>query len=162
MCSRIMKSIRFAHLDGGTHRCLHIRSQTGTRGPPGHSRGGAPSGRQVSHDSGWANARHQRPIDVSHRLEGMARYVSTHLFCPRSPSRRITPPLFHREYRRNVGAQLRRGSPSERVERVLGLLIESGFVYCLLWVSYLPPFPTVSTVQSSTTECPMRCRCFTC
>ena len=42
--------------------------------------------------------------------------------------------LIPREYRRTVGAQLRKGSPSERVEKVLGLLIESGFVYCLLWV----------------------------
>jgi hypothetical protein len=50
--------------------------------------------------------------------------------------RRLTPPPLplHREYRRTVGAQLRKGSPSERVEKVLGLLIESGFVYCLLWV----------------------------
>ncbi len=36
-----------------------------------------------------------------------------------------------------MGAQLRRGSPSDRVESVLGLLIESGFVYCLLWVTAL-------------------------
>jgi len=41
------------------------------------------------------------------------------------------------EYRRAVGPQLRRGSPSERVEKVLGLLIESGFIYCLLWTFYL-------------------------
>jgi len=40
------------------------------------------------------------------------------------------------EYRRSVGA-LRKGSPSERVGNVLGLLIESGFVYCLLWTFYL-------------------------
>ncbi|KAH9995237.1 hypothetical protein BJV77DRAFT_1066334 [Russula vinacea] len=37
------------------------------------------------------------------------------------------------EYRRVVGTQLRRGSHSERLERVLALLIESGFGYCLLW-----------------------------
>ncbi|KAF8466063.1 hypothetical protein DFH94DRAFT_781592 [Russula ochroleuca] len=41
------------------------------------------------------------------------------------------------EYRRVVGTQLRRGSHSERLERVLALLIESGFGYCLLWTFYL-------------------------
>ncbi|KAI9450481.1 hypothetical protein BJY52DRAFT_1191834 [Lactarius psammicola] len=41
------------------------------------------------------------------------------------------------EYRRNVSAHLRKGSPSDRAEKILALLIESGFVYCLLWVFYL-------------------------
>jgi len=43
----------------------------------------------------------------------------------------------HREIRRVLGTQLRKGSPSERVEKILALLIESGFVYCLLWSLYL-------------------------
>ncbi|KAI0300045.1 hypothetical protein B0F90DRAFT_1726216, partial [Multifurca ochricompacta] len=41
------------------------------------------------------------------------------------------------EYRLTVGAHLRKGSPPERVQKVLALLIESGFAYCLLWVFYL-------------------------
>ncbi|KAI0258520.1 hypothetical protein BC834DRAFT_1036326 [Gloeopeniophorella convolvens] len=41
------------------------------------------------------------------------------------------------EYRRHVRANLRHGSPSQRVEKVLALLIESGFLYCLLWILYL-------------------------
>jgi len=41
------------------------------------------------------------------------------------------------EYRRTVGAHLTKASPSERVEKVFALLIESGFVYCLLWMFYL-------------------------
>jgi len=41
------------------------------------------------------------------------------------------------EYRRTVRANLSRASPSERVEKVFALLIESGFVYCLLWTFYL-------------------------
>ena len=40
-----------------------------------------------------------------------------------------------REYRRNVSAHLRKGTTSDRAEKVLALLIESGFVYCLLWVT---------------------------
>lgn len=39
-----------------------------------------------------------------------------------------------RTYRQIVHTQLRKGSPSDRVEKILALLIESGFVYCLLWV----------------------------
>jgi hypothetical protein len=39
-----------------------------------------------------------------------------------------------REYRRVMGTQLRRGSNPERLEKILALLIESGFAYCLLWV----------------------------
>ncbi|KAH9987243.1 hypothetical protein BJV74DRAFT_796576 [Russula compacta] len=41
------------------------------------------------------------------------------------------------KYRLAVGAQLKKGSPSDRVEKVLALLIESGFAYCLLWIFYL-------------------------
>lgn len=41
------------------------------------------------------------------------------------------------EIRRVLGTQLRKGSRSERVEKILALLIESGFVYCLLWSVYL-------------------------
>jgi len=41
------------------------------------------------------------------------------------------------EYRRTVSAHLRKGSQSDRAEKVLALLIESGFVYCLLWIFYL-------------------------
>ncbi|KAI0258134.1 hypothetical protein BC834DRAFT_119953 [Gloeopeniophorella convolvens] len=41
------------------------------------------------------------------------------------------------EYRRHVRANLRHGSPSQRVEKVLAFLIESGFMYCLLWILYL-------------------------
>jgi len=41
------------------------------------------------------------------------------------------------EVRRVLGRQLRRGSPSQRVEKILALLIESGFIYCLLWSIYL-------------------------
>ncbi|KAI0245814.1 hypothetical protein BJV78DRAFT_1158349 [Lactifluus subvellereus] len=40
-----------------------------------------------------------------------------------------------RELRRIMGAHLKKGSPSERMENVLALLIESGFLYCLLWVT---------------------------
>jgi hypothetical protein len=39
-----------------------------------------------------------------------------------------------RAYRQKVHTQLRKGSPSERVEKILALQIESGFLYCLLWV----------------------------
>lgn len=62
------------------HSCLHIRYQASTRCPSGHSRGGAPSGRQVSYDNCWADAGYQRPIDGTHRLEGMACRVGTRLF----------------------------------------------------------------------------------
>ncbi|KAI9439073.1 hypothetical protein H4582DRAFT_1946478 [Lactarius indigo] len=41
------------------------------------------------------------------------------------------------EFRNTVSAHLRKGSASDRAEKVLALLIESGFVYCLLWVFYL-------------------------
>jgi len=41
------------------------------------------------------------------------------------------------EYRKTVSAHLRKGSHPDRVEKVLALLIESGFVYCLLWIFYL-------------------------
>ncbi|KAH9032273.1 hypothetical protein EDB85DRAFT_2236275 [Lactarius pseudohatsudake] len=41
------------------------------------------------------------------------------------------------EYRNTVSAHLRKGSASDRAEKVLALLIESGFVYCLLWIFYL-------------------------
>jgi hypothetical protein len=41
------------------------------------------------------------------------------------------------EYRRNVSAHLRRGTTSDRAEKVLALLIESGFVYCVLWILFL-------------------------
>ena len=41
-----------------------------------------------------------------------------------------------------MGAHLTKASPSERVEKVFALLIESGFVYCLLWVIvFCPPSP---------------------
>jgi hypothetical protein len=39
-----------------------------------------------------------------------------------------------RELRRTMGVQFKEGSPSERMEGILALLIESGFLYCLLWV----------------------------
>ncbi|KAI9447121.1 hypothetical protein F5148DRAFT_738015 [Russula earlei] len=41
------------------------------------------------------------------------------------------------EYRRTVGAHITKGSLSQRVGKVLALLIESGFIYCLLWMLYL-------------------------
>lgn len=41
------------------------------------------------------------------------------------------------EYRRTVSAHLRKGSASDRAEKVLALLIESGLVYCLIWIFYL-------------------------
>ncbi|KAI0258521.1 hypothetical protein BC834DRAFT_1036327 [Gloeopeniophorella convolvens] len=41
------------------------------------------------------------------------------------------------EYRQHVRAHLRLGSPSQRVEKLLALLIESGFIYCLIWIIYL-------------------------
>ncbi|KAI0258519.1 hypothetical protein BC834DRAFT_65865 [Gloeopeniophorella convolvens] len=41
------------------------------------------------------------------------------------------------EYRRTMGRHLQEGSPSGRVGKVLGLLIESGLVYCLLWMFYV-------------------------
>ncbi|KAI0275529.1 hypothetical protein BGY98DRAFT_992487 [Russula aff. rugulosa BPL654] len=41
------------------------------------------------------------------------------------------------EIRQVLGTQIRKGSTSERVEKILALLIESGFVYCLLWSIYL-------------------------
>ena len=43
-----------------------------------------------------------------------------------------------KEYRRNVGAHLSRGNASDRAEKVLALLIESGFLYCFLWVITSP------------------------
>jgi hypothetical protein len=39
---------------------------------------------------------------------------------------------YPRDYHRTVGAHFR--TSSGRVEKVLVLLIESGFVYCMLWV----------------------------
>ncbi|KAI0275257.1 hypothetical protein BC834DRAFT_851966 [Gloeopeniophorella convolvens] len=41
------------------------------------------------------------------------------------------------EHRRTVRTHLGEGSASERVEKILALLIESGAVYTLLWVLYL-------------------------
>ncbi|KAI0259488.1 hypothetical protein BC834DRAFT_905791 [Gloeopeniophorella convolvens] len=41
------------------------------------------------------------------------------------------------EHRRTVRTHLGKGSTSERVEKILALLIESGAVYTLLWVLYL-------------------------
>ncbi|KAH9173239.1 hypothetical protein EDB89DRAFT_2068992 [Lactarius sanguifluus] len=41
------------------------------------------------------------------------------------------------EYRSTVSAHLRKGSAPDRAEKVLALLIESGFVYSLLWIFYL-------------------------
>ncbi|KAI0283202.1 hypothetical protein BC826DRAFT_229707 [Russula brevipes] len=41
------------------------------------------------------------------------------------------------EYRRTVGMQLKKRSGPERLEKILALLIESGFAYCLLWMFYL-------------------------
>lgn len=58
-----------------------------------------------------------------------------------------TPP---REYRRTVGAHLRKGSPSDRAEKILALLIESGFVYCLLWVNPSPAPPRSKLLTSQT------------
>ncbi len=39
-----------------------------------------------------------------------------------------------RDYHETVGAHFRKGRSLGRVEKVLLLLIESGFVYCILWV----------------------------
>ena len=52
-----------------------------------------------------------------------------------------------REIRRVLRTQLRRGSRSERVEKILALLIESGFVYCLLWVISVSPFDPLPAVN---------------
>jgi len=41
------------------------------------------------------------------------------------------------DYHRTVGTCFRKGKSSGRVEKVLVLLIESGFVYCILWTLYL-------------------------
>src|SRR6266404_923505 len=49
---------------------------------------------------------------------------------------------FPREYRRTVSAHLSKGSPSVRAEKVLALLIESGLVYCVLWVTSSFPDPS--------------------
>jgi hypothetical protein len=40
-----------------------------------------------------------------------------------------------RELRRTMGVHFKQGSPADRMESVLALLIESGFLYCLLWVT---------------------------
>ncbi|KAH9979583.1 hypothetical protein BGW80DRAFT_1279084 [Lactifluus volemus] len=42
------------------------------------------------------------------------------------------------ELRRTMGMRFKEGSPSERIETVLALLVESGFLYCLLWVITFP------------------------
>jgi hypothetical protein len=52
---------------------------------------------------------------------------------------------YPRDYHRTVGAHFRRSSG--RVEKVLVLLIESGFVYCMLWVI---AFWSLSMAQSHT------------
>jgi hypothetical protein len=39
-----------------------------------------------------------------------------------------------RDYHQTVGAYFRKGWSSGRVEKVLVLLIESGFIYIILWV----------------------------
>ena len=39
-----------------------------------------------------------------------------------------------RDYHVSVGAHFRKGKSFGRVEKVLLLLIESGFVYCIIWV----------------------------
>jgi len=41
------------------------------------------------------------------------------------------------EFRKNVSAHLKKGSTSDRAEKVLALLIESGFAYCVLWIFFL-------------------------
>ena len=68
-----------------------------------------------------------------------------------------------RAYRQKVHTQLRKGSPSERVEKILALLIESGFLYCLLWVIRLLAFQylrwftlMVSAVDVLLAECVQR------
>ncbi|KAI0259749.1 hypothetical protein BC834DRAFT_904275 [Gloeopeniophorella convolvens] len=40
-------------------------------------------------------------------------------------------------HRRSVRKHLGEGNTSQRVERILALLIESGFVYCCIWILYL-------------------------
>ncbi len=46
-----------------------------------------------------------------------------------------------RDYHVSVGAHFRKGGAFGRVEKLLVLLIESGFVYCILWViAICPPF----------------------
>lgn len=52
-----------------------------------------------------------------------------------------------REIRQILGTQIRKGSTSERMEKILALLIESGFVYCLLWVNPVPPFRSTTCSQ---------------
>ena len=62
-----------------------------------------------------------------------------------------------RDYRRTVGPDITKGRRFVRVEKVLGLLIESDIVYCMLWVfAFLP----LSMTQSSTLN-GMCCRLFT-
>jgi hypothetical protein len=39
-----------------------------------------------------------------------------------------------REYHRRVGAYFRKGRHFGRVEKVLVLLVESGFIYLIVWV----------------------------
>ncbi len=52
-----------------------------------------------------------------------------------------------REIRRVLSTQIKKGSTSERVEKILALMIESGFVYCLLWVIAVSP---LNVLQQST------------
>jgi hypothetical protein len=49
-------------------------------------------------------------------------------------SRFVDKHRVHREYRITVKKHLGEGSVSMRVEKVLALLVESGFVYCCVWV----------------------------
>ena len=51
------------------------------------------------------------------------------------PPRAISDPCrWHRNRRVSVGKHLYGGSGSLRVDRVFALLIESGFIYCCIWV----------------------------
>ncbi|KZV65077.1 hypothetical protein PENSPDRAFT_690209 [Peniophora sp. CONT] len=53
---------------------------------------------------------------------------------------------FTRRYRRQIVDRFRRGTSRTMAERVIGLLVESGAIYCVIWVLYiianLAPIPT--------------------
>ena len=42
--------------------------------------------------------------------------------------------IYHRRHRQFIKAQLGEGTARTKVEKILGLLIESGAVYCFIWV----------------------------
>lgn len=94
------------------------------------------------------------------RLSSLPAPGDHYLLCRRTMSSTHQSDRTHRQHRRHMGPLSARGSRT-RAETVLVLFIESGALYCLLWVRALPAGLSDHTQNPCLSRCPLW-QCLSC